>query len=1103
MRNLILSVFFLSLSVIVFAQSSDQSEMWLWEVTGPNINGKSYLFGSMHLNDSRIFDFDNAVVEAIESCEQFAGEIDYGLIDSLVIQTILDEISNSSDTEEENLNVKKKKDKATAMFEGMDVNGEHTLQDIFLYQIARENNLRASGLEEFDLELNILDGIEDRGGPKYGTKNYENYIEIYNSGDSLLLLSSLGNSVSDDEEFLERNKIQANSFLNLAKDKSTFGVVGCAHLVGDNNVLSILIENNCKVKRVKGLGSSTKVENYDLTSDAEYKMMSSEGYSIKIPSFLDSRWITNERVEMLIGSNFSQGLISATMLVPGSIEQTNENIIDEYLESVLPDTAYTKSQTIEEDGVMTISYVDNSDLNKYRINIIRRKSLISVQVIFGISQKAIDNPIVEKMARQEYIVDRIVWNETYSDVGSFSFLFPENVDFVSKWETHPEHPNRSEVLIMSKSYVDPHSGDEYLVRYNTSPTGVMYVEQHADIELISDHFSNLFQAPTERIEYNNHGELLAADVQGRDKNGRNYFYRYILKGSQAYISIQLTNNTERNEEFFKSLKLHTTEEFESTKFQYPDAGFSISAPKEHHEILRQDEDLTEEYHFNSENTGAFMSLEFEPFDKYAELDITDSTFTYENFIDTLVFDSLVDYQVYSYKNTCPGYLLTYENDSTFMRRMEFGVYCNGHLVNLEMAVPVDFVNTNYLGEIINSIQFELSEDSFTALVSDKRDIVLKDLKSKDSTIFFSALDAFNNRSDYEDKHVSALSELLNMKLLDEDSLYNAKYAIISDLHSKESKEVENCLSDYYFKTFDETNKARILESMALRESMTSKDRLIELLKNTDSNLVLPSNIYDSFRDSTEIFERYYEDLKELSKQGIGAYYFYHMINGYLSKDEIDNFILMDTLYYDDIVQERISGFYDELEDDPKASIDNYVMDYLLNRDLGSTETKLYEVLQKQEDVYGKYRVIYSKLKSGKPIDSELISEVMQDEYYRYYVYYNHFESNVELPKEYMNKADIAQSFMKYMIRENEGVECKSCQILDEYKDAETNVGNMVAIKCNTDSSTYFIGCIGSFTSEGSIDINNDISTYYSSSSDDLNLTETKKKFVDYYNSQEE
>jgi len=60
----------------------------LWEITGKGIKKPSYLYGTIHIQDRRVFSFDDIVYDKFNSCEAFAMETNIDEIDPQSMQKI-------------------------------------------------------------------------------------------------------------------------------------------------------------------------------------------------------------------------------------------------------------------------------------------------------------------------------------------------------------------------------------------------------------------------------------------------------------------------------------------------------------------------------------------------------------------------------------------------------------------------------------------------------------------------------------------------------------------------------------------------------------------------------------------------------------------------------------------------------------------------------------------------------------------------------------------------------------------------------------------------------------------------------------------------------
>jgi len=76
-------ILFLLLCNISVAQQNQNS--LLWKIEGNNLSSPSYLYGTIHVHDNRVFNFSDSVFIALEACEAFALEVHP---DSMILATI-------------------------------------------------------------------------------------------------------------------------------------------------------------------------------------------------------------------------------------------------------------------------------------------------------------------------------------------------------------------------------------------------------------------------------------------------------------------------------------------------------------------------------------------------------------------------------------------------------------------------------------------------------------------------------------------------------------------------------------------------------------------------------------------------------------------------------------------------------------------------------------------------------------------------------------------------------------------------------------------------------------------------------------------------------
>jgi uncharacterized protein YbaP (TraB family) len=57
------------------SQNIDAEHQLMWRISSPDLENDSYIYGTMHLNDERVFNFSDSVYAKIEACKYFSLEV--------------------------------------------------------------------------------------------------------------------------------------------------------------------------------------------------------------------------------------------------------------------------------------------------------------------------------------------------------------------------------------------------------------------------------------------------------------------------------------------------------------------------------------------------------------------------------------------------------------------------------------------------------------------------------------------------------------------------------------------------------------------------------------------------------------------------------------------------------------------------------------------------------------------------------------------------------------------------------------------------------------------------------------------------------------------
>ena len=122
------------LPLLMFAQKNYPKTL-LWRISGKGISQPSYLFGTMHLNDQRLFNFGDSVYSAIQRTAGLAIEVSPDELCAYFVNQLFDELENSKKLDQI-LNDKEYKEFSSALSKKFDKPAE----DITASDIVKEKN---------------------------------------------------------------------------------------------------------------------------------------------------------------------------------------------------------------------------------------------------------------------------------------------------------------------------------------------------------------------------------------------------------------------------------------------------------------------------------------------------------------------------------------------------------------------------------------------------------------------------------------------------------------------------------------------------------------------------------------------------------------------------------------------------------------------------------------------------------------------------------------------------------------------------------------------------------------------------------------------------
>lgn len=250
----------------------------LWRISGNGLKAPSYLFGTIHLTDKKVFFFGDSLYKALEQTQGFAAELDLNRLGTQMINKVISDQEQKLATEPvkvkdavsaelwelykgplqerfykpaENITLDDLDEAESALQTAILKKGDMpTFLDAYLFGIARKLGKSVGGLEELQDQLEHVDSeeVEDKiqkalFDDKYYRTGIDWMIRMY-LGQKLDSIDALTyreeQSGKKDYIMIKRNIKMARRMDSLASLRSTLFAVGAAHLPGDSGVISLL-----------------------------------------------------------------------------------------------------------------------------------------------------------------------------------------------------------------------------------------------------------------------------------------------------------------------------------------------------------------------------------------------------------------------------------------------------------------------------------------------------------------------------------------------------------------------------------------------------------------------------------------------------------------------------------------------------------------------------------------------------------------------------------------------------------------------------------------------------------------------------------------------
>ena len=269
----------LLLGLLLHCHTSAQS--LLWRISGNNLQSSSYLYGTIHLTDARIFEWKDSVYKRLDQCQAFAAELDLSMETMLEIagkmllpegvtlhdrytpeeyELIRQAIRSCSGHELSMFDRIKPPALIALCFTDRKRGDLDATVDELLYNHAASMAITTYAIETVEEQITLFDKIPDNYVLEY-FKNieaqdaeFEKMIRCYRNAnlDSLWILiqEEESGSLLNEELIRLRNFRMTDRIIPMISRQSVFVAIGCGHLPGDDGVIALLRREGYMVEPV-------------------------------------------------------------------------------------------------------------------------------------------------------------------------------------------------------------------------------------------------------------------------------------------------------------------------------------------------------------------------------------------------------------------------------------------------------------------------------------------------------------------------------------------------------------------------------------------------------------------------------------------------------------------------------------------------------------------------------------------------------------------------------------------------------------------------------------------------------------------------------------
>jgi uncharacterized protein YbaP (TraB family) len=881
----------------------------LWRISGKGLKQPSYLYGTMHLTDKRLFNLGDSVYRSIERTDGLAIEVNPDEMGAYYINKVIDEaegaklheILSEKDFKRYSSALAKKFKKPAAEITTKDIVAEKnkwmaqylekgemaTFLDAYLYNIARRQGKWVGGVEDITDQTGLMEDLVDRSDidmllasdssyQKHAADNMmDRMVNMYANQDlqGIEDMTSSSDPKFKDLLLIKRNVKMARRIDSLTALRTMFIAIGTAHLPGDSGVIRLLQARGFTVEPVI---SSKKINASDYTfkevklpwTESEdkqglYKVsMPGNAINIKLFGIIDTKFL----FDIFTLSNY------CTMSVATPRSSAN-------IDSVLQDLAQRVFQTKEKliAKKVTASEIEGREYlhdvlgQKMRMQAFLHENILYVAFMNAVKKEMLTSEDADHFFKSFIITKKqLAAGTTHPFIDSvmgISLLAPAELTYNKKLST-----DRDGWHVSTFAGADLSNGNYImLISKDVVPGHIVYSHKAIQTWLMQSlqaQYTNL-QVDSIQVHGCNGLKLKGAHALQKGlymqtisliKNNRNIVLLVI--GDSAQIQ------TPETQSIFSSLQFIPPAAMPWKIYTTTDSLFSARVPGPFRQFHSSQNNYV--YSFDTTTANSYF-IRTDTVSKYTWYK-NDSLF-WDNTISRFTGkDSLIQKTSIVVNDQPAVELLVKDKEEATCRRMRLVPHGN-QVIQVLVTGDSSFVNNSNTNEFLTSFRINAPAQNGHFFTQSKAALLLQDLTSKDSSVREEAGTALI-RAEFDKQDVPLLHQALFKKYrstyTDNEDTYN-NYRIATILGKLNEAGTISFIKEKYPTLTGENEVLRnpalaTLASLHIQESYTTLAQLIE--QAGAPKVALDYQCIQPLKDSLALTLTIFNTLQQLAKDSV-------------------------------------------------------------------------------------------------------------------------------------------------------------------------------------------------------------------------------------------